>query len=112
MLRHACPKCEIGFCGPNCTCACHKNDSAENLPTGSRRRGSLWDTRAGLPLPAEIEKAFSNAIERLKNMTPEEKERLHEHLRACMVGRDPDLERRLAPFRTPVTAKTLYTLLD
>ena len=110
VLRHACPKCEIGFCGPNCTCACHRTERGECQ--NPRRRGSLWDTPAGLPFPPEVEKALNVAAERLKNMTPEDKRRLHERVRACMEGRDAELEKRLAPFRTPVTWKTLYTLLD
>jgi len=78
----------------------------------SRLRGSLWDTPAGLPFPPEVEKALNETVARLKAMTPEDKKRLHERLRACMEGRDAKLEKRLAPFRTPVTWETLYTLLD
>jgi len=74
--------------------------------------GSLWDTPAGLPFSPEVEKALNETAERLRNMTPEDKKRLHQRLRACMEGRDAELDKRLAPFRTPVTWETLYTLLD
>jgi hypothetical protein len=48
--------------------------------------GSLWNTKPG-PLPPETDEALTKAIERLKNMTPEEADALYQKIRASVRPR-------------------------
>lgn len=36
-----CPKCEIGFCGPRCSCSCHKSEDVLAAKMEERRERAV-----------------------------------------------------------------------